>query len=307
MQLSDIGTAANLLQQAAHAFEQVQKAVVRIPDRIPPLPIAAGQFTFAATCLRSAGNLYLEAGKYKDASFHFWLAAGSHLKQGHGYLAAEAMRQALGAYARVGEPFSLGDLRQALPLTQQQRSERLNIFTTMEDAVTSGFSDQKQMNPQFPPTFVLDSVEQFMISAFEEFSRNLAVAGNHDDSISLAVMASERQRRRYLRKRKWVRGLISTLDAISSNYGTDYKRWFASVIFVAGVYGWLYWQFRLIQPIRDFVDPFYFSIVTMTTVGYGDIQPVGNLGKLLACSEIVFGLAMFGVLVGIISRRVIKS
>ena len=49
----------------------------------------------------------------------------------------------------------------------------------------------------------------------------------------------------------------------------------------------------------------YFSVVTFTTLGYGDFGPVSWLGKALVVIEVMLGYVMLGLLVGIISRRVI--
>lgn len=43
----------------------------------------------------------------------------------------------------------------------------------------------------------------------------------------------------------------------------------------------------------SFVDALYFTIVTMATVGYGDIHPVGPQGKLLAIILIIGGVGTF--------------
>lgn len=43
----------------------------------------------------------------------------------------------------------------------------------------------------------------------------------------------------------------------------------------------------------SFIDAVYFSIVTMATVGYGDIHPVTVPGKLLAVFIIVIGVGTF--------------
>uniref|UniRef100_A0A0C9RZF8 TSA: Wollemia nobilis Ref_Wollemi_Transcript_124_1609 transcribed RNA sequence n=1 Tax=Wollemia nobilis TaxID=56998 RepID=A0A0C9RZF8_9CONI len=46
------------------------------------------------------------------------------------------------------------------------------------------------------------------------------------------------------------------------------------------------------------VDALYFCIVTMTTVGYGDLVPNGILAKLLACVFVFSGMALVGLLLG---------
>jgi len=43
----------------------------------------------------------------------------------------------------------------------------------------------------------------------------------------------------------------------------------------------------------SYVDAFYFSIVTVATVGYGDIHPTTTLGKILAIALIVAGVGRF--------------
>jgi hypothetical protein len=44
---------------------------------------------------------------------------------------------------------------------------------------------------------------------------------------------------------------------------------------------------------RSFFDAFYFVVVTMATVGYGDIHPITALGKLLAILIIIMGVGTF--------------
>jgi len=49
----------------------------------------------------------------------------------------------------------------------------------------------------------------------------------------------------------------------------------------------------MIAEGRSFFDAFYFVIVTMATVGYGDIHPVTTSGKLLAILIIIMGVGAF--------------
>ena len=62
-------------------------------------------------------------------------------------------------------------------------------------------------------------------------------------------------------------------------------------------------------PITDLITALYFSIVTMTTVGYGDITPQTIEAKLFVVSFIVLAVAIFAVslgaiLVPVINRRI---
>lgn len=51
-----------------------------------------------------------------------------------------------------------------------------------------------------------------------------------------------------------------------------------------------------------FWNGLYFSIVTVTSLGYGDFQPVGT-SKVLASVEVLFGLSMMGIIVARLTSR----
>jgi len=53
------------------------------------------------------------------------------------------------------------------------------------------------------------------------------------------------------------------------------------------------------DKIRDItiIESFYFSIVTITTLGYGDILPNSNISMLLASSEVLLGILIIGLFV----------
>lgn len=49
----------------------------------------------------------------------------------------------------------------------------------------------------------------------------------------------------------------------------------------------------------------YFSMLTFTTLGYANIYPASFFGKLLVTVEVTLGYVMLGLLVAILSKRVI--
>ena len=49
------------------------------------------------------------------------------------------------------------------------------------------------------------------------------------------------------------------------------------------------------------VDGFYFSFITLATIGYGDISPTTDLGKIVT---VIYGIAGLGVMAALISRIV---
>ena len=70
----------------------------------------------------------------------------------------------------------------------------------------------------------------------------------------------------------------------------------------------MYFIERNAQPdvFRNIGDGFWWSLVTFTTVGYGDIYPVTPLGKLLSCVICMVGIGMIAIPTGIISSSFVN-
>lgn len=50
----------------------------------------------------------------------------------------------------------------------------------------------------------------------------------------------------------------------------------------------------------SYLDSVYFTVVTMTTIGYGDIVPVTSAGKMITIFASFFGIAMVFYLISVI-------
>jgi voltage-gated potassium channel len=59
--------------------------------------------------------------------------------------------------------------------------------------------------------------------------------------------------------------------------------------------------------ISNLGDAFWWAIVTMTTVGYGDIYPITVEGKIIASILMVAGIAIIGVLISTLGASFIES
>ena len=59
-------------------------------------------------------------------------------------------------------------------------------------------------------------------------------------------------------------------------------------------------SFSVIEKI-SLIDAFYFTIATISTVGYGDVHPITESGKMLAVLIIVLGVGTF---LGVIANSV---
>lgn len=71
------------------------------------------------------------------------------------------------------------------------------------------------------------------------------------------------------------------------------------------LFGIIYWQCQSFwkEPL-SFIQSIYFSIVTITTLGYGDIAPTNDTARLLAASEALFGLLLIGLFLNSIAYTI---
>ncbi len=76
-------------------------------------------------------------------------------------------------------------------------------------------------------------------------------------------------------------------------------------------FGFVYWFMGLDHvglvstgsPLRDFLDSFYFSAQTLSTVGYGKAFPVGVLANLVAIFEMLVGMMYIALAAGLLFAR----
>lgn len=61
------------------------------------------------------------------------------------------------------------------------------------------------------------------------------------------------------------------------------------------------------EKFSTFLDAVYFSVATMTTVGYGDITPISQMGRLLAVLMILTGIALIPWQIGDLIKQLIKT
>ena len=70
----------------------------------------------------------------------------------------------------------------------------------------------------------------------------------------------------------------------------------------AGLYTFLEIDYGAHEP--SWFNPIYFSVVTLTTLGYGDITPRGPLAQMVVLLEVVTGYIMLGGLLSVFSNKI---
>lgn len=73
-------------------------------------------------------------------------------------------------------------------------------------------------------------------------------------------------------------------------------------------YSLAYWMVpHTLSKDVSFIESLYFSIVTITTLGYGDITPITDFSRLLISSEAILGLTIIGLFLNALARIRIEA
>ena len=66
--------------------------------------------------------------------------------------------------------------------------------------------------------------------------------------------------------------------------------------------------FYIAEPdIKTFGDGIWWALVTVTTVGYGDITPATTLGRFVAGTLMFFGLGLIATVTAIVSAKFVQN
>ncbi|KAB0274460.1 ion channel, partial [Klebsiella pneumoniae] len=76
-------------------------------------------------------------------------------------------------------------------------------------------------------------------------------------------------------------------------------------LLIYAVFGTLYLGAEFSPKVESPATAFYFSIVSMSTVGYGDITPQTTAARLFAASIIILGITVFATSISAIAGPVI--
>lgn len=99
--------------------------------------------------------------------------------------------------------------------------------------------------------------------------------------------------------------LITRVDGFVRTNGLIYIIYLTVITMVLGSIGIYY--FELGKTVESFGDAFWWSFVTATTVGYGDISPVTAAGRIIAAILMLTGIGFIGMLTGTIATFFISK
>ena len=78
-----------------------------------------------------------------------------------------------------------------------------------------------------------------------------------------------------------------------------------AVVFFIGIFGYLFYASE--PQVETFGDGIWWALVTITTVGYGDITPLTTLGRVVAGLLMLLGLGLIATITAIVSAKFIQN
>lgn len=95
--------------------------------------------------------------------------------------------------------------------------------------------------------------------------------------------------------------------SLTSDCGRSMSRWGFCTFLIASLFATTYHLVDIdYGDQRTWFSPFYFSVVTLTTLGYGDILPVSATAQMLVVLEVSIGYVMLGGFISILSNKLAR-
>ena len=109
------------------------------------------------------------------------------------------------------------------------------------------------------------------------------------------------------RQRSGAHSAIYWLWWVSSDCGRSLLRWGACTAAVVLLFG-VAFSFAAVDfgSYPTWLSPFYYSMVTLTSLGYGDVLPMSVPAQVLAMAEVAVGYLMLGGMLSIFSNKMAR-
>jgi len=91
---------------------------------------------------------------------------------------------------------------------------------------------------------------------------------------------------------------------ITSDCGRSFTRWAMWTVFIAILFAGLFTFVDIdYGDYRTSVSPIYYSVVTLTTLGYGDVLPASAAAQMLVVAQVIIGYIALGGLLSIFANK----
>lgn len=176
------------------------------------------------------------------------------------------------------------------------------------------FDDYNEMKNAFDKGYEIDGgdkkISNYRHNVMLKIENKLKEFGNIPEADRVYSDRMNYRRKEHWKDNKFFKWFFLALWNIVTKYGTSPVRFgFFLVLTFGVVFPYLFLHFKAVEStgtvpkIADsFLTCLYFSIITATTLGYGDYHPIGA-GIYISIAEVLFGLVFFGFFIQIVIRR----
>jgi uncharacterized protein YjbI with pentapeptide repeats len=142
------------------------------------------------------------------------------------------------------------------------------------------------------------------VRTYRLYQRLLREASLPESIRDYRIREKHTRRKLALRESKYFRWVKLSFDRWTMLYGEGVGRVITVSMFVVLLFTGLYASFgEVASKPSNLFQMLYFSIVTFTTLGYGDIQPATEVTQILAAVESFVGVLLMALLVFVLGRR----
>ena len=106
------------------------------------------------------------------------------------------------------------------------------------------------------------------------------------------------------RTKNKVNSYVYKLWWLTSDCGRSFGRWVLWTAAIAALFAFAYGFVDIdYGAYETSLSPLYYSVVTMTTLGYGDVLPASTSGQIVAMIQVVIGYVMLGGVLSIFATK----
>jgi len=109
--------------------------------------------------------------------------------------------------------------------------------------------------------------------------------------------------------KQWLPNILYYLLAGYGLRAKFFAKWTIILVSIVVFINYYFWNvFTIIgkEGKNGLIEAFYFTIITLTTVGYGDLVPASNIGMFVIGLEAILGIVWLGVFASMIIRRLVR-
>lgn len=168
---------------------------------------------------------------------------------------------------------------------------------------------------------------KYPVTDFSKFNTTTVMDGSSNPYLKRYI--DDEQWIQSWRKRSWWQKVLCFFWELTCHCGRSFGLWLFWSLVVAVLFGAVYadWTVRswFPQPLKHLLvsmdphlvispesriptqfTPFYFSIVTFTTLGFGDVTPLNLAGEIWLTLEVFIGYIMLGGLISIFANKLAR-